>query len=119
MKKLHILSWDKDTDKELSDTITWDNDYDLKLKTDNYFDQKSATKSKDPRHNRFKSKDTFLRKKNLSVNTKDPNSNNLMESNLNSSAGKNGKNVEVMDLDSLSKRLHMEDYIWKKQEKKL
>ena len=41
MKRLHLFSWDKDTDKELSDIITWDNDYDLKLKTDNYFDKKN------------------------------------------------------------------------------
>ena len=65
----------------------------------NFFD--SDSKLKDPRLNRFKAKEKFLRKNNLSVNTKDPNL--KADANSGSESAKNEQNknhLEFMDLDS-------------------
>lgn len=66
----------------------------------NFFD--SDSKSKDPRLNRFKAKEKFLRKNNLSVNTKDPDL--RADANISGSESakneQNNNNLEIMDLDS-------------------
>jgi hypothetical protein len=43
MKKLHLFSFSKDTSITFDDVITWNNDEDLKLETDNFHNNKNRT----------------------------------------------------------------------------
>ena len=82
----------------------------------NYFDQNNP-QSKDPRHNRFKAKDKFHRKNNLSVNTRDISNINKSHSgeninysnDISDSSAKNKQNLEIYDLDSLNNKLIIEE----------